>query len=1106
MLSDFVNNREAAAWFTGAAFAKAMDYRAQGRVMGLAVSEDLTSIRAHVGGSGKAIYDVDITLEFDHLGVDVIDGQCSCPMEHNCKHVAATLLEVLARERATKKPIPAAPSAQTVGAPAAALSMSAVAWLEELGKASRGDDYPPEVAQRLLYLLRPMAAGQQMAELAVSLVSVRQLKAGGFSSSATKTRPSAFNANAEPPKYYRDADIDIVTGLSRRYIYSSLQDADPVRSIDLLQRMVATGRAYWCDYERSPLAWGEARDGRVEWRLAGTAGVTPHLIVDGAIAMNAEPPVYVDAEAGLIGSVELGLPPRLAHRLLAAPVIRPAEVALVVSGLNAKLPGIRPDLLPAAPEPAQKITADPTPVLRLGLGRTMVFNYYGARPSGAEPIPVASLGFLYGPIELDPAEKAARIEAAHEGRLYEVTRRPAREKAAAKALKELGFLPARAVQPFLDTKHQNDIALPTATDWIRFLHLDAPILREQGFEIRIGDDFPYRLAQSSGVFDAELESSGIDWFELGLGIDIDGERYDLAPALAGFVSGPGFDSAAFESLLETDQHFYLSLPDGRVLALAAARFVPLLLALHTVSLNGLSLDKNGKLRLSRAETLPMLDHESEHFAFKGADNLRHLASLLQQGDRAEPVLPPWFGAVLRPYQADGVAWLDMLRESGLGGVLADDMGLGKTVQLLALFALEKARGRTGPSLVVAPTSLMGNWLNEAKRFAPELKVLLLHGADRKQVFDTIADHDVVLTTYPLIARDHATLLAQDWHMAVLDEAQTIKNPNAATTRWLAGIKANHRFCLTGTPMENHLGELWSVMSFVNPGFLGDKTAFGRNWRTPIEKRGDPVRSRRLRQRVKPFMLRRTKTEVATELPEKIEIAESIVIEGKQRDLYDSIRLAMSEKVRAAIKERGLAKSHIIVLEALLRLRQACCDPRLLKLDDKVDRPSAKLARLMEMVTELLSEGRKIIVFSQFTSMLALIEERFEAAQIRYSLLTGDTKDRAGAIDRFQQGATDVFLISLKAGGVGLNLTAADTVIIFDPWWNPAVEAQAIDRAHRLGQDKAVFVYRLVTAGTIEEKMDELKARKQALADSLFERDGEIGSALTEEDVAALFEG
>lgn len=531
-----------------------------------------------------------------------------------------------------------------------------------------------------------------------------------------------------------------------------------------------------------------------------------------------------------------------------------------------------------------------------------------------------------------------------------------------------------------------------------------------------------------------------------------------------------------------------------------------MLALHSLHLSGTLAGGSKQIRLSRAEAVPLLGMENESFVFRGPDNLRRLANLLQVQGLTAPDLPPTFRATLRPYQAQGVAWLDLLRESGLSGVLADDMGLGKTIQILALIALEKQRGRlTSPVLVVAPTSLMTNWSAEAQKFAPDLKVLILQGPDRKEKFPAIAEHDVVLTTYPLIARDREVLLTRDWHIAVPDEAQTIKNPDAATTRWLRDIKAAHRFCLTGTPMENHLGELWSIMSFANPGYLGDKAAFSRQWRTPIEKRGDKIRAAALAQRAEPFLLRRTKAEVATELPPKSEIVETIVLEGPQRDLYDSIRLSMSRKVREAIAQRGLAKSHIVVLEALLRMRQACCDPALLKLRDGVERPSAKLDRLIEMVAELLSEGRKIIVFSQFTSMLDLIRRRFEADGLRYSLLTGDTKDRKVAIEAFQNGAAEVFLVSLKAGGVGLNLTAADTVIIFDPWWNPAVEEQAIDRAYRIGQNKAVFVYRLVAAGTIEEKMDDLKARKRALADSLFEHDGQIASALTEDDVKALFE-
>ncbi len=483
--------------------------------------------------------------------------------------------------------------------------------------------------------------------------------------------------------------------------------------------------------------------------------------------------------------------------------------------------------------------------------------------------------------------------------------------------------------------------------------------------------------------------------------------------------------------------------------------------------------------------------------------------LRDHGGIPDVELPPWFSATLRPYQARGLAWLAFLKDAGLGGILSDDMGLGKTVQALGLIAIEKAAGRlSGPALVIAPTSLMVNWATEAEKFAPDLSILVLQGSDRKQRFDSLDTVDLVLTTYPLLARDQAILAERDWYMIFLDEAQVIKNANATTTKLVHALKSPHRFCLTGTPLENHLGEVWSLFHFIAPGFLGDLKTFTRNWRTPIEKKGDTARARLLAGRIKPFLLRRTKEEVASDLPPKTVITERVEFTSGQRTIYESIRLAMHTRVQAAIAEKGLARSHIVILDALLKLRQACCDPRLLKLTDtkkpsSVQAESAKLDRLMELVGELADEGRKVIVFSQFTSMLDLIRRRLDDADIAYALLTGDTVDRGTQVESFQHGTMPVFLISLKAGGVGLNLTAADTVILYDPWWNPAVEEQAIDRAHRIGQDKPVFVYRLVAADTIEEKMDVLKDKKRALAASLFDHDGQPTLAMTEADFDLL---
>jgi SNF2 family DNA or RNA helicase len=313
-------------------------------------------------------------------------------------------------------------------------------------------------------------------------------------------------------------------------------------------------------------------------------------------------------------------------------------------------------------------------------------------------------------------------------------------------------------------------------------------------------------------------------------------------------------------------------------------------------------------------------------------------------------------------------------------------------------------------------------------------------------------------------------------------------------------------CLTGTPLENHLGELWSLFHFLMPGFLGDTDTFRRLYRTPIEKRGDEPRRRSLARRIRPFVLRRTKEQVAVELPPKTEMVENVEIGGAQGDLYETVRAAMDQRVRAEIAARGLNQSQIVVLDALLKLRQVCCDPRLLKLDAaKKVKDSAKLARLLDMLEQLLAEGRRVLLFSQFTSMLELIEPELKARGIAYVKLTGETRDRKKPVDAFQSGKAPLFLISLKAGGTGLNLTAADTVIHYDPWWNPAVENQATDRAHRIGQDKPVFVYKLIVAGSVEEKIAALQASKAALAAGVLGEGGAASAQLTQEDVAALFE-
>lgn len=392
-----------------------------------------------------------------------------------------------------------------------------------------------------------------------------------------------------------------------------------------------------------------------------------------------------------------------------------------------------------------------------------------------------------------------------------------------------------------------------------------------------------------------------------------------------------------------------------------------------------------------------------------------------------------------------------------------------------------------------------------QRFAPDLAVRVLHGPQRHALYDELSRLDLVITSYPLLLRDRERLLAQEYYLLILDEAQIVKNPRAKASAIVRECKARHRLCLTGTPLENHLGELWALFDLLLPGLLGNERQFRLYCRKPIENDGDEGSAERLRRRIRPFLLRRTKQAVAPELPSKTEILHTLELTETQRELYENIRRDMHRRVRAEVDDKGVARSGMVILSALLKLRQVCCDPRLLGVAaEGRARTSVKLAWLLDVLPEMIAEGRRVLLFSQFTSMLALIEQAVQGLGIEYVKLTGDVRDRSTPIGLFQSGAVRLFLVSLKAGGVGLNLTAADTVIHYDPWWNPAAERQATDRAHRIGQENPVFVYRLISTGTVEERIQALQARKQALADGLYDRGGGANPQWTEDDVEELF--
>jgi superfamily II DNA or RNA helicase len=459
-----------------------------------------------------------------------------------------------------------------------------------------------------------------------------------------------------------------------------------------------------------------------------------------------------------------------------------------------------------------------------------------------------------------------------------------------------------------------------------------------------------------------------------------------------------------------------------------------------------------------------------------------------------------FTGRLRDYQRDALGWFAFLRRFGFGGCLADDMGLGKTVMVLAwLDRLRAMRELRGPSLVVVPRSVLFNWVAEAARFAPQLRVLDFSGAGRS--VDQVAKHHVVLTTYGTLRRDALMLKDVAFDYAVLDEAQAIKNAGTAAAKAARLVRGSHRLALSGTPIENHLGELWSLFEFLNPGLLGSSSAFARHGAAAARR--DPEALDVLARGVRPFILRRTKAQVAPELPPRTELTIRCELPRSQRELYDELRDHYRARLLTRIAREGIQKSKMHVLEALLRLRQAACHPGLVD-PKRADEPSAKFDALVPHLAEVIDERHKCLVFSQFTSLLALLKTRLDAEGMRYEYLDGRTRDRQTPVTRFQEDPDSrLFLISLKAGGLGLNLTAAEYVFLLDPWWNPAVEAQAIDRAHRIGQARHVFAYRLLAANTVEDKIVELQATKRDLADAIVRADEGLLRSLSRDDLEIL---
>lgn len=588
----------------------------------------------------------------------------------------------------------------------------------------------------------------------------------------------------------------------------------------------------------------------------------------------------------------------------------------------------------------------------------------------------------------------------------------------------------------------------------------------------------------------QITSSGVQWFDLGVVFSASG--------------GETFSAADIQRLLLSGQS-HTRLKNGKMAVIDTGAVEELQEVLLDCAPQQ---HANGyRINSQQAGFLEATLRQHSHWKVQAPSAWRDRAT--KQSGEAKLECPP-LGAlesVLRPYQKQGVAWLRFLRENGFGGILADEMGLGKTLQTLAFLSSFRAAqpDANAPHLIICPTSLVFNWVAEAKKFTPELKVLALHGPDRHKVFDQISASDIIVTSYALIRRDAEKYRDIEFDTVVLDEAQHIKNRQTQNAQAVKAVKSQHRVVLTGTPLENSVLDLWSIFDFLMPGYLGTAKDFRERYELPIVKEKNVEVQARLARRLRPFLLRRLKKDVAADLPAKLEQVSFCELTTEQRGVYQQFLEATRKEVLEAVGAQGEAKSRMVVLTALLRLRQVCCDLRLLKLENtKPATASGKLELFNELLEEVIDGGHRVLVFSQFVGMLTLLKERLTEEGIEYCYLDGSTTDRAKVVEKFQTGASiPVFLISLKAGGVGLNLTGADTVIHFDPWWNPAVEDQATDRAHRIGQTKVVTSYKLITRDTVEEKILTLQNRKRELIAATIGGEEEFAAALSWDEIQEL---
>lgn len=668
---------------------------------------------------------------------------------------------------------------------------------------------------------------------------------------------------------------------------------------------------------------------------------------------------------------------------------------------------------------------------------------------------------------------------AWEGQTYLVRRHQEEEAALISELSAMQFQPRSNKLWFLEPEE----AIVFLLDYYPDLHKRYTIFGEKALN-------RYKMGSAKASISARVTSNEKEkWFNLDITVEYDGQVLPLEKIWKAWARGKRY--------VQLKDGAYTSLPEAWLEKMA-----------HKLTALGLDPTKPPQQKFKQFEA-PVLDSIMEDLPNTTTDSFwNKLRSKIRSFREVRPVSPPkGLNASLRAYQGQGLSYLNFLSEYGFGGILADEMGLGKTVQTLAFIQHMVEGKHKGPNLIIVPTSVLPNWEREAEKFVPALRKLVIYGTRREGMFRHIEDSDLVITTYALLRRDLEEMEKHEFNTVILDEAQNIKNPNTITAKAVRRINARMRLCLSGTPIENNLFELWSLFEFLMPGFLGSQHSFQRGIVKPIND-GDAETLDYLRTRVRPFILRRTKAEVARDLPPKVESVTCCALEEAQVELYAALARKLKAQVLADVDEKGMAKSQMSILDALLKLRQICCHPRLLKMDlpgFSNNLPSGKFDAFKDMVMDIVAGGHKVLVFSQFVQMLQIIRQWLEFSRIPFCYLDGASKDRFEQVDKFNMSPDiPIFLISLKAGGTGLNLTSADYVIHYDPWWNPAVESQATDRTHRIGQTRQVFSYKLICQNTVEEKILKLQEAKRGVAEAIIPGQDNWKS-LTREDLEMLFE-